>query len=123
MHNNGDVVTYTEGGKAYKAFVFGMNTSILSHLGKNGEPMLHLAVFDEDPKHLALRMQPRVPIRLEYDVVHNTQSFTEAYYKEHGKETAAQHKGNGVWSDTSPQPAPSKAEAATPEKPASWGKK
>ena len=110
----GDTVLYLEGGKAYKAFVAQVPTTQYdTHVGEEDEPTLHLLIFD--PLAGARALVPKLPIRIEYDVVHVSHEFDAAYVRVHGN-----YAGNGRWQEAlAPTRFMGSASVAESEKPIS----
>lgn len=105
----GDVVTYTRQGRAVNALVINSRDGEVSHLGKNGEPLLTLA-FVKFPAPNAPHKRPTVlqaavsepEIEIERDVVHVSHEFSAEFKKQKGISTEAliaTHRGQGEWSE------------------------
>jgi hypothetical protein len=80
----GDVVLYSQGGKTYFALVLAAHYLNDSHLGKRGEPQLHLSVLFDDPpkKEFPIGRIPE-PTTV-HDVVHASHQFSGDYMEKHG---------------------------------------
>jgi hypothetical protein len=80
----GDVVLYSQGGRTYNALVLAAHAVNDSHLGKNGEPQLHLAVlFDDVPGSRPQLGSIPEPTTV-HDVVHASHEFNRDYMESHG---------------------------------------
>jgi hypothetical protein len=92
----GDVVLYSQGGKTYNALVLAAHALADSHLGKNGEPLLHLSVpFDDLPG--VTRQPGSIPEPTTvHDVVHTSHEFSQQYMESHGLRKAAKDDVNRV---------------------------
>lgn len=98
----GDVVLYSCAGQEHKAIVLHAHSGQVSHLGANGEPLLHLAFIAPERESTIERAKygyiPRV--FTEFDVVHHSHAFTEQFKKDNGLLTPAQIaavRGQGEW--------------------------
>lgn len=81
----GDVVLYSLGGREYNALVLAAHNFNDSHLGKNGEPQLHLSVLFDDPKTARPKDPGFIPEPTTvHDVVHASHEFSADYMHEHG---------------------------------------
>ena len=84
MHpKRGDVVLYLQGGNVYNALVLAAHSLNQSHLGKNGEPQLHLSVVlpDLPGARREIGSLPE-PITV-HDVVHVSHEFSADYMNSH----------------------------------------
>lgn len=80
----GDVVLYTQGGQTYNAIVLAAHALTSSHLGANGEPLLHLAVLFEDRPGARIQLGSIPEPTTIHDVVHASHSFDADYIAQHG---------------------------------------
>jgi hypothetical protein len=124
MPKIGDVVLYHAFGKTLNALVVGSRVSEVAHLGKNGEPLLHLAFIKQIPPN-APHKRPTVlmaelttpEIEIQYDVVHVSHEFSDAYKSAKGLYSEAQIvslRGHGEWEEV-----PVQVAAPAPELPPS----
>lgn len=104
-----EVVNYSVQGRVVKALVLTSRDGEVSHLGKNGEPLLTLAFKKFDVTN-APHKRPNVlqtavatpEIQIEHDVVHASHAFSKQFKEDKGIQTAAQiaaHRGQGEWSE------------------------
>lgn len=104
-----EVVNYTSQGRTVKALVLSGREGEVSHLGKNGEPLLTLA-FVKQPAPNAPHKRPTVlqaalatpEMQFEHDVVHASHEFSSDFKRDKGIQTEAQiaaHRGHGEWSE------------------------
>lgn len=100
----GDVVKYVESGNEYNALVLKAHTQEASHLGANGEPLLHLVLVRKDP------LTGKDGIDMQYDVVHISHHFSEEYKRQHGDDA-----GLGRWYNASTLPSAQDLDAAAQE--------
>lgn len=100
-----DVVLFTISGKSYTALVLAERDGEVSHLGRNGEPLLTLAyvkgqsVQPDYKKHSLAQSQALPEVLIEHDVVHVSHEFSKEFRKEKGI-TDGQintHRGHGEW--------------------------
>jgi hypothetical protein len=106
MPKVGDIVLYRVQGKEYNALVFHARTGETSHLGAEGEPLLHLYFVapDRDSTIVQNRLGYMPEIQKAIDVVHASHEFSEQYAKDHGLNSEAklsQHRGEGEWEELS----------------------
>lgn len=105
----GDVVIYSRQGRSVNALVLNSREGEVSHLGKNGEPLLTLA-FIQFPAPNAPHKRPTVlqaavhdpEIEIERDVVHASHEFSADFKRQRGIVTEAQiatHRGHGEWAE------------------------
>ena len=83
----GDVVLLKVGGKIYNALVHAVCATEASHLGENGEPMLHLSYLPDEP---VVNGKPKVPpigyipeSVMIHGVVHASHEFSAEYMRSH----------------------------------------
>jgi hypothetical protein len=102
------IVLISINGQTLPALVLSARFGEVSHLGKNGEPLLTLAFVKQ-----ALPSQPHkkptvfqaavaVPeIQIEHDVVHASHEFDEEFKRKHGSTPAqiAAQRGHAEWSE------------------------
>lgn len=104
-----EVVNYTSQGRTVKALVLSSRSGEVSHLGKDGEPLLTLA-FVKQPAPNAPHKRPTVlqaalatpEIEIAHDVVHASHEFSDQFKEDKGLLTEAQivaHRGHGEWSE------------------------
>jgi hypothetical protein len=98
----GDVVLYSVQDKTYNALVLHVHTGQPELLGKNGEPLLHLAFLAPDRESAIERKKfGYIPqVFTEYDVVHHSQEFSDEYKQKNGIASPAQlaaARGQGEW--------------------------
>lgn len=109
MPKRGDVVVYSSLGRSQNALVLSARFGEVSHQGKQGEPLLTLALIAE-PAPNAPHKRPTVlqgdtsvpEIQIEHDVVHASHEFSAEFKKDKGVTTAAQiasHRGHGEWTE------------------------
>jgi hypothetical protein len=113
MPQRGDLVLYSQGGKTYNALVLAASFLTPTHLGKAGEPTLHLAVLFEDPPGMRVQLGSIPEPTIVHDVVHASHEFDSAYMESHGlrrmvdgdpQKTVAEaeirnRRGAGEWSE------------------------
>lgn len=91
----GDVVILALGGKDYNALVHQVVATEDSHMGKNGEPALHLSYLPDEPLvngKPKIRPLGYIPESLMiYDVVHASHEFTADYMQQHGLRKLPEH--------------------------------
>src|SRR6267154_5748551 len=105
MPRRGDVVVYSSLGRSQNALVLSTRFGEVSHQGKQGEPLLTLALIAEPAPNAphkrptVLQNDTSVPeIQIEHDVVHASHEFSADFKKDKGVTTAAQiasHRGHG----------------------------
>jgi hypothetical protein len=112
-----EVVNYTAQGRTVKALVLKARDGEASHLGRNGEPLLTLAIVKQ-PGPNAPHKRPNVlqtavsepEIEILRDVVHASHTFSKEFREAKGLSTDAQiaaHRGVGEWIEVdaaAPQP-------------------
>lgn len=97
----GDVVLYSQGVRTYNALVLAANTLTMPHLGKNGEPTLHLAVLFDDVQSGVSRQPGSIPEpSIVHDVVHASHEFDAAYMESHGLRKVIEGDPNKVAAET-----------------------
>lgn len=84
MPKRGDVVLYSQGGRTYNALVLAAHSLNDSHLGKNGEPTLHLSVLFDDLKGTTPQIGAIPEPSIVHDVVHFSHGFSTDYMQNHG---------------------------------------
>lgn len=104
-----EVVNYTALGRTVKALVLKARDGEVSHLGKNGEPLLTLALVKQPapnaPHKRATPIQESTgtpEIEIVHDVVHASHEFSKQFKEARGLRTdadAAAHRGHGEWSE------------------------
>jgi hypothetical protein len=103
----GDVVLYRSLGRTVNALVMSSRLGEVSHLGKDGEPLLTLAVLKQLPPN-APHKRPTVlqasvaepEIEIVRDVVHVSHEFSPEFKRDKGLQTPAQiasQRGPGEW--------------------------
>lgn len=92
----GDVVLYLQGGKTYNALVLAAHSLNDSHLGKNGEPTLHLSVLFDDLPNTTRQPGSLPEPTTVHDVVHASHEFSQQYMESHGLRKAAKDDVNRV---------------------------
>jgi hypothetical protein len=114
QRNVPEVVNYTAQGRTVKALVLKARDGEVSHLGKNGEPLLTLAIVKQ-PAPNAPHKRP-TPIQIEtgtpeveivHDVVHASHEFSAEFKEKKGVKTVAEiasHRGHGEWSEVEAAP-------------------
>jgi len=104
------VVRYTAFGRSLPALVLAARFGEVSHLGKNGEPLLSVAFVDparesglsKDKDGNFIFPAGRFPqVFVEHDVVHVSHEFDDEFKKKHGSSTAeiASQRGHGEYDD------------------------
>src|ERR1035438_5765064 len=104
-----EVVNYTAFGCTVKALVFSGRDGEVSHLGKDGEPLLTLVILKTPPPNAphkrptVLQTATAVPeVEILNDVVHASHEFSADFKEKKGIQTAAEaasHRGHGEWSE------------------------
>lgn len=106
----GDVVLYSAFGRVLNALVLKLRVGEISHLGKNGEPLLTLAVIKQGgwtgnapyKRPNPIQEATATPeIEIVHDVVHASHEFDEEFLRKHGRSTSdiASQRGHGEWSE------------------------
>jgi len=103
-----EVVLYSSQGATQVALVLSAREGEVSHLGKNGEPLLTLAVIKKPgpnaPHKRPTGLQAVVAtpeIEIQHDVVHASHEFDAEFLKKHGSSPAqiASQRGHGEWTE------------------------
>jgi hypothetical protein len=102
MVKAGDVVLYQSLGKTYNAIVLAARDNEPSHLGENGEPLLHLAFIAPQRDTEVARKRPGyIPeVQVVYDVVHASHEFSREWLREKKITTQSEiatQRGGGEW--------------------------
>lgn len=102
MVKAGDIVQYEVHGKTKLALVLFAHIGQVNHLGKDGEPLLHLGFLAPERESERVRTNPGyIPeIFIEYDVHHASHEFSEEYKRKNFISTPAQiasKRGTGEW--------------------------
>jgi hypothetical protein len=92
----GDVVFYSQSGKTYNALVLAAHSLNDSHLGKNGEPTLHLSVLFDDLPNTTRQPGSLPEPTTVHDVVHASHEFSQSYMESHGLRKFAEDDVNRV---------------------------
>lgn len=100
----GDIVLYSIAGNTHKAIVLHAHSGQPQLLGKNGEPLLHLAFIAPERESAVQRAKfSYIPqVFTEFDVAHCSQEFSEEYRRANGLNSPAllaQARGQGEWSE------------------------
>ena len=104
MPKTGDVVRYVLGDREYNAIVLFAHVGQPAFLGKNREPLLHVGFIAPERESDVQKSKPGyIPqFFIEYDVVHESQEFSDEYKRNNGLLSPAQiasHRGAGEWKD------------------------
>jgi hypothetical protein len=103
----GDVVSYSVHGKTYNALVLHAHAGQVDYLGKDGQPLVHLAFLAPDRESPIARSRPGyIPqVFVEYDVVHASHEFSDEFKRANALQTEAQiatKRGMGEWKEIDP---------------------
>lgn len=103
-----EVVLYTAQGRTQAALVLSARVGEVSHLGKNGEALLTLAIVKQPAPNAphkrptGLQTAVAVPeIEILHDVVHTSHEFDAAFLERNGSTSAqiAAQRGHGEWTE------------------------
>lgn len=119
-----EVVLYTAQGRTQAALVLSARVGEVSHLGKNGEPLLTLAIVKQPAPNAphkrptGLQTAVAVPeIEILHDVVHASHEFSEEFLSKNGRLAAqiAAQRGHGEWTEFEGEAEPEAAVEPSPE--------
>jgi len=102
MPKVGDIVLYKSQDVIHAAIVLFAHSNEVDHLGKDGEPLLHLAFIAPERESEKVRSSTGYlpQIVTEFDVVHASHEFSDKFKNDHSIITpahVANHRGQGEW--------------------------